>query len=108
MARRKSPRADDLSALLVARMADCPTAESLHGRVIAPFVAALEEVCAARGYLLNIYGGRANLVVSDPETAETLYQVIDAYLDGAESADEGETAPSAPADAAPDKVIGDG
>lgn len=81
MARRKAP-GDDLAALLAERMAACPTAETLHGQVIVPFVAALEEVCAARGYLLNIHGGRANLVVSDPQTAETLYQVIDGYLEG--------------------------
>lgn len=62
-------------------MEQCPTAESLNDEVIIPFVAALEKVCAARGYVLNIYGETANLAVSDDEAAPVIYDIIDEYLD---------------------------
>ena len=42
--------------LLAERMEACADAESLNDNVIIPFVAALEEVCGARGYVMNIYG----------------------------------------------------
>ncbi len=89
---RKPPRrpskprkaADELRADLQRRMADCETAEALNDQVIVPFILALEATCAARGYLLNIYGERSNLSVSTPERAEVIYQLIEDYLDAAE------------------------
>lgn len=68
---------------LVQRMEACPDAERLNDRVLQPFIAALESVCKARGYVLNIYGESANLVFTgDEEDAETIYQLVEAYLDG--------------------------
>lgn len=66
---------------LIREMDGCPTAEDLNDRVIVPFVTALESVCQARGYVLNIYGQTSNLVVSTEVGAAGLYDVIDAYLD---------------------------
>lgn len=67
---------------LIARMDACPTAESLNDQVLMPFVLAMEKVCGARGYALNIYGESANLVFSgDPEDTEAIYQIVEAYLD---------------------------
>ena len=43
---------------------------------------ALEKVCGARGYVMNIYGETANMVFSgNPQDAETIYQIVEAYLD---------------------------
>ena len=67
---------------LIARMDACPTAESLNDQVLMPFVLAMEKVCGARGYAMNIYGESANLVFSgDPEDTEAIYQIVEAYLD---------------------------
>lgn len=74
-------RPDALHRDILSRMEQCPTAESLNDEVIIPFVAALEKVCAARGYVLNIYGETANLAVSDDEAAPVIYDIIDEYLD---------------------------
>ncbi len=41
---------------LFKRMEAEKTAEALNDNVIIPFAAALEEICRARGYVLNIYG----------------------------------------------------
>ena len=57
----KRKPADDLRKLLLERMEACQTAEALNDRVILPFIQALEDVCGARGYVLNIYGEQANL-----------------------------------------------
>ena len=47
-----------------------------------PFITAMENVCKARGYVLNVYGETANVVFSgDEEHAEAIYQIVDAYLD---------------------------
>ncbi len=74
--------ADGLMRLLAERMEACPDVESLNDQVIIPFAAALESVCAARGYLLNIYGETSNVVFSgDADDAETIYRMIDDYLD---------------------------
>lgn len=88
MTRRKSPNksgnaaADKLMRELAKRMEACPDAESLHGQVIVPFMAALETVCGARGYLLNIYGDTSNLVFTGDEAdAETIYALVENYLD---------------------------
>jgi len=72
----------DLTRDLVARMEECPDAETLNARVLVPFMAALEDVCGARGYVLNIYGDTANLVFTgDPGDAEQVYRLVEAYLD---------------------------
>ncbi len=57
----------------------------MNDEVILPFVQALEEVCAERGYVLNIYGETANLVFSgDPDAAEQIFQMVEDFLDDAE------------------------
>ena len=65
---------------MLARMAEYPDAESLNDNVITPFVAALEAVCADRGYVLNIYGEGSNLVVSSPEDASIIFQLVEDYF----------------------------
>jgi len=86
MAGKKKSRgatgADDLMRRLAERMEACPDAESLNNQVLIPFAAALETVCGARGYVLNVYGETSNIVFSgDPDDAETLYRMIDDYLE---------------------------
>lgn len=60
------------------------TADALNDQVISPFIAAMEAVCGARGYLLNIYGDRSNLIVSTEDHAETIYHLVEGYLDDAD------------------------
>jgi len=87
MTRRKSPKQgntspDALMRDLAKRMEACPDAESLNDRVIMPFVAALESVCGARGYVLNIYGETSNIVFTgDEQQAEEIYTLVENYLD---------------------------
>ncbi len=86
MARRRSKRPtggkpDTLQDQFLARMAEHETAEALNDKIISPFIAALETVCAERGYLLNIYGDSSNLVFSNEEDAEAIYQLIEHYFD---------------------------
>lgn len=77
--------AEAFMADLIARMEACDTAEKLNDDVLMPFVLALEKVCGARGYVMNVYGESANMVFTgNPEDAETLYQIIEAYLDDQE------------------------
>ncbi len=85
--RRQGPgkAAEELRAELQRRMAACESAEALNEQVIVPFVLALEATCAARGYLLNIYGERSNLAVSTSERAEVIYQLIEDYLNSADT-----------------------
>ena len=66
---------------MLSRMAHYGTVEDLNDAVIAPFVAALETVGGERGYMLNIYGERSNLVFSTEEDAEAIYNLIEHYLD---------------------------
>ncbi|MEX0695508.1 MAG: hypothetical protein WD075_13745 [Rhodospirillales bacterium] len=67
---------------LIRRMDGCETAERLNDEVLMPFVLALEKVCGARGYVMNIYGETANLVYSgNAVDTETIYQIVEAYLD---------------------------
>ena len=74
--------ADMFMRQLAERMEACPDAESLNDQVLVPFAAALENVCGARGYVLNIYGETSNIVFSgDPDDAEALYGLIDDYLE---------------------------
>ena len=74
--------ADMFMRQLAERMEACPDAESLNDQVLIPFAAALENICGARGYVLNIYGETSNIVFSgDPDDAEALYCLIDDYLE---------------------------
>ena len=76
-----STQANDLMYKLVARMEACPDAESLNNEVLIPFAAALEVVCGARGYVLNIYGETSNIIFTgDPDDAAEIFRSIDAYL----------------------------
>lgn len=89
MARRRpkpssKAKPDTLRAQFLDAMARESTAESLNDRVIAPFVSALETVCSERGYILNIYGERSNLVFTSPEDAEAIYALVEQYLDAKE------------------------
>ena len=47
-----------------------------------PFALALEKVCGARGYVMNIYGETSNIVFSgNAEDTEAIYQIVEAYMD---------------------------
>ena len=90
MAKAKSPKkngggAEALMKLLHERMENEDSAEALNDNVIIPFVAALEEVCAARGYVLNIHGDKSNIVFSGDEAdAEAIYRLVEDYLSARE------------------------
>ena len=72
----------DLRENLIKRMESCPDAESLNKEVLMPFAAALEAVCGARGYVLNIYGETSNIIFTgDPDDAEEIFKSVDSYLD---------------------------
>ena len=74
--------ADAFMRQLAERMEACPDAESLNDNVLIPFAAALENVCGARGYVLNIYGETSNIIFSgDPDDAEALYRLVEDYLE---------------------------
>ena len=93
MAKAKSPKkngggAEALMRLLHERMENEDSAEKLNDNVIIPFVAALEEICAARGYVLNIHGDKSNIVFSDDEAdAEAIYGLVEDYLSAREEDD---------------------
>lgn len=72
---------DEVLAAIISRMEECPNAEALNDEVIMPLILALEKVCEARGYLMNIYGDRSNITVTTPDDAETIYHLIEEYLD---------------------------
>ncbi|HAD86297.1 MAG TPA: hypothetical protein DCG48_02950 [Rhodospirillaceae bacterium] len=79
---KKRNAGDDLRRLIQERMESCQTAEALNDRVILPFVQALEAVCGARGYVLNIYGEQSNLVFTgDEDASEEIYALIESFLD---------------------------
>ncbi len=90
MAKAKSPKkngggAEALMRLLHERMENEDSAETLNDNVIIPFVAALEEVCAARGYVLNIHGDKSNIIFSGDEAdAEAIYRLVEDYLSARE------------------------
>ena len=74
--------ADAFMRQLAERMEACPDAEILNDNVLIPFAAALENVCGARGYVLNIYGETSNIIFSgDPDDAEALYRLVEDYLE---------------------------
>ena len=77
----RQSRANDLMHRLANKMEACPDAESLNNEVLIPFAAALEAVCSARGYLLNIYGETSNIIFSgDPQDAEEIFKFTEHYL----------------------------
>ena len=87
MAKKKSsPKSakSDAQALmrqLFLKMEAEKTAEGLNDNVIIPFAAALEEVCEARGYVLNIFGEKSNIVFTGSEAdTEAIYELIEDYL----------------------------
>ncbi len=89
MAKKKSskkgakPDAEALMQSLFKKMEAEKTAEGLNDNVIIPFAAALEEVCEARGYVLNIFGDKSNIVFTGNEAdAEAIYKLIEDYLAG--------------------------
>ena len=70
-----------LMQTLFSRMELEKTAEDLNDNVIIPFTAALEEVCMARGYMLNIFGEKSNVVFTGKEKdSEEIYKLIEKYL----------------------------
>lgn len=73
----------------VKQMEECSDAESLNDNIITPFIAALEDTCAARGYVLNIYGPTSNLVISSEDDVEAIYNLVEGYFDAKE--EEGDT-----------------
>ena len=86
---KKSPRKkigaqspDELMRSLSKTMEQCDTAEKLNDNVIVPFIAALETVCGARGYVLNIYGEKSNIALTNEADAPEIYGLIEEYLDG--------------------------
>ena len=77
-----SLKARDFMESLIKRMESCPNAESLNKEVLMPFAAALEAVCGARGYVLNIYGETSNIIFTgDPDDAEEIFRSVDSYLE---------------------------
>ena len=86
MAKKKSPNkenaaAEELMRILFDRMQSENTVETLNANVIIPFAAALEEICEARGYHLNIHGEKSNIVFSGDEAdAEAIYRLVEDYL----------------------------
>ena len=91
MARRKiskkntdkhSSSSDALMRLLAERMEICPDVESLNDNVITPFIEALQVVCEARGYVLNIFGETSNLIFTgDDVDSRAIYTLVENYLD---------------------------
>jgi hypothetical protein len=72
---------DQLIQSLSKLMEKCESADALNDNVIVPFIVALESVCGARGYVLNIYGEKSNVVITNEADAPALYEVIEEYLD---------------------------
>ena len=79
--KRAKSDAQALMRQLFLKMEAEKTAEGLNDNVIIPFAAALEEVCEARGYVLNIFGEKSNIVFTGSEAdAEAIYELIEDYL----------------------------
>ena len=77
----KDESPEDLMRSLFERMEATEDAQSLNDDVIIPFTAALEKICAARGYVLNIYGEKSNIVFPGGEAdAEAIYKLVEDYL----------------------------
>lgn len=87
--KQRGPGAD-LRRMIFERMEATQNAGQLNDQVIVPFMRALEDVCGARGYILNIYSESANLVFTgDNDAAEDLYALIEEYLDSRTAEGEG-------------------
>ncbi len=90
MAKKKNPKTkkgdgpeapEALMRDLFKRMEAEKTAGALIDNVIIPFAAALEEICRARGYVLNIYGEASNIVFAgDGKDTEAIYRLVEDYL----------------------------
>lgn len=73
--------AEILMQSLFRKMEHQKTAEELNNNVIIPFTAAIEEVCTARGYVLNIFGEKSNFVFTGSEKdAREIYNLIEEFL----------------------------
>ena len=79
---KNSSSPDALMRLLAERMESCSDVESLNDHVITPFIEALEVVCKARGYVLNIFGETSNLIFTgDDVDSRAIYTLVENYLD---------------------------
>ena len=79
--KRAKSDAKALMRQLFLKMEAEKTAEGLNDNVIIPFAAALEEVCEARGYVLNIFGDKSNIVFTGNQAdAQAIYEMIEEYL----------------------------
>ena len=89
--RRRGGKSDarNFADEMLERMAQYDNAESLNDNVITPFAAALEQICGERGYVLNVYGDSSNLVVSNEEDAEAIFQLVEEYFESSEAVDPG-------------------
>jgi len=76
---KDSPEA--LMHYLANEMESHSSAEALNDNVLIPFMAALEKIADARGYVLNIYGEKSNLVFTNEEHVEAIYELVEEYLD---------------------------
>ena len=76
------PKSQSAVANLIKGMDGLKTAEALNDKAIQPFLTALEDICRARGYVMNIYTDGANLIVTgDSESSEAVYEIVDNFLD---------------------------
>ena len=66
---------------LVREMEKCNDVSALNENVIIPFISALEKTADARSYVLNIYGRKSNLVFTNEEDSEAIYNIVEEYLD---------------------------
>jgi|GEM_PF-649627 len=77
-----APKSESAVANLIKGMDGLKTADALNDKAIQPFIKALEDICRARGYVMNIYTDGANLIVTgDSESSEAVYEIVDNYLD---------------------------
>ncbi|MEX2618357.1 MAG: hypothetical protein WD767_19915 [Alphaproteobacteria bacterium] len=94
--RKRGGRSDarNFADEMLALMAQYDNAESLNDSVITPFATALEKICGERGYVLNVYGDSSNLVVSNEEDAEAIFQLVEEYFEAREAVEADEEAES--------------
>lgn len=88
--KQRGGRGDQFTKDLIERMEQCPNAETLNKNVLMPFVNALETVCQARGYMLNIYGEKSNIVFTNEDFAPVIYDMIESFLDAQEAEEAGD------------------
>lgn len=92
---RKQPRKkagkgspDQLMRSIAKEMEQCDNAQELNDNIIVPFIAALEDVCGARGYVMNIYGEKSNIALTNEADAPVIYGLIEEYLDNIEATED--------------------